>query len=45
MTVRMPSSGRSSASIRSSSSGSPNFMKRPPLQVPTAVCVGSVIAY
>src|SRR3954468_14052751 len=39
----MPSPGRRSAISRSSSSGSPKCMKRPPLQVPTAVCVGSRI--
>src|SRR5215208_5614025 len=43
MTVRMRSSGRSSAARRSSSSGSPKCMKRPPLQVPIAVRVGSGI--
>src|SRR5215217_3192735 len=43
MTVRMRSSGRSSAARRSSSSGSPKCMKRPPLQVPIAVRVGSSI--
>ena len=37
----MPSPGRSSASSRSSSIGSPKCMKRPPLQVPTATCPGS----
>src|SRR4051812_7666985 len=37
----MPSPGRSSAIRRSSSSGSPKCMKRPPLHVPTAVGVGS----
>ena len=45
MTVRMRSSGRSSASRRSSSSGSPKCMKRPPLQVPIAVRVGSGICH
>src|SRR4051794_1574214 len=39
----MPPPGRRSAISRSSSSGSPKRMKRPPLQVPTAVCVGSRI--
>src|SRR3712207_1585123 len=34
----MPSPGRSSATSRSSSSGSPKRMNRPPLQVPTAAC-------
>src|SRR5215210_176040 len=43
MTVRRRSSGRSSATIRSSSSGSPKRMKRPQLQVPIAVRVGSGI--
>src|SRR5215207_8644984 len=43
MTVRSRSSGRSSAARRSSSSGSPKCMKRPPLQVPIAVRVGSSI--
>src|ERR671915_856521 len=43
MTVRMRSSGRSRAARRSSSSGSPKCMKRPPLQVPIAVRVGSGI--
>src|SRR5918994_6906145 len=37
----MPPPGRSRAASRSSSSGSPKCMKRPPLQVPTAVRVGS----
>src|SRR4051794_41246563 len=37
----MPSPGRSSAIRRSSPSGSPKCMKRPPLHVPTAVGVGS----
>src|SRR5215210_6803522 len=41
MTVSTPPPGRTSAASRSSSSGSPKRMKRPPLQVPTAVCVGS----
>src|SRR4051794_421527 len=41
MTVPMPSPGRSRASSRSSSSGSPKCMYRPPLQVPTAVWVRS----
>src|ERR687891_1063403 len=41
MTVRIRSSGRSRAISRSSSSGSPKCMKRPPLQVPIAVRVGS----
>src|SRR5215217_4226750 len=41
MTVRSSPSGRSSAASRSSSSGSPKCMKRPPLQVPIAVRVGS----
>src|SRR3954465_2212507 len=40
----MPSPGRRSAIKRSSSSGSPKCMKRPPLHVPTAVRVGSAIA-
>src|SRR5918998_6946237 len=44
MTVRTRSSGRSNAIRRSSSSGSPKCMKRPPLQVPIAVRVGSGIA-
>jgi hypothetical protein len=44
MTVRRRASGRSRASIASSSSGSPKCMKRPPLQDPIAVRVGSVIA-
>src|SRR5215218_2670217 len=39
----MPSPGRSSASSRSSSSGSPKRIYRPPLQVPTAVVVRSRI--
>src|ERR671914_1797768 len=43
MTVRMRSSGVRSAARRSSSSGSPKCMKRPPLQVPIAVRVGSGI--
>src|SRR5689334_13536514 len=37
----MPLPGRTSASSRSSSSGTPKRMKRPPLQVPTAVWVRS----
>src|SRR6187402_153650 len=45
MTVRRSSSGRSSATMRSSSSGAPKCMKRPPLQVPIAVRVGSGIAF
>src|SRR5829696_7982585 len=40
MTVATPSPGRRSASSRSSSSGSPKRMKRPPLQLPMAVRVG-----
>src|SRR5689334_15224615 len=43
MTVAMPSPGRSSASSRASSTGSPKCMKRPPLQVPTAICPGERI--
>src|SRR3954452_19234164 len=38
MTVAMPSPGRSRASSRASSIGSPNRMNPPPLQVPTAAC-------
>src|SRR5919202_559791 len=41
MTVSIPPPGRSRAISRSSSSGSPNRMKRPPLHVPTAVGVSS----
>src|SRR4051794_20792406 len=37
----MRSPGRSRASSRSSSSGSPKCMNRPPLQVPTAVWLSS----
>src|SRR4051812_15806239 len=46
MTVAMPSPGRSSASRRASSIGSPKRMKRPPLQVPTATCpsIGMTVA-
>src|SRR5208282_825078 len=44
MTVSMPPPGRSRAARRSSPSGSPKCMKRPPLQVPTAVVVGSMLA-
>src|SRR5690242_955410 len=44
MTVPMPFPGRSNAVRRSSSSGAPKCMKRPPLQVPTAVWVSSGIA-
>src|SRR3954471_1579871 len=40
----MPSPGRTRAMKRSSSSGSPKCMKRPPLQVPTAVWVRSATA-
>src|SRR4051794_25145787 len=40
----MPLPGRRRRISRSSSSGSPKCMKRPPLQVPTAVRVGSSIA-
>src|SRR5687768_13781779 len=39
----MPSPGRSIAARRSSSTGSPKCRKRPPLQVPMAVCPGSLI--
>src|SRR5918995_6722931 len=42
MTVSMPPPGRTSATMRSSSRGSPKRMKRPPLHVPTAVRVGSI---
>src|SRR3954454_24261108 len=35
----MPPPGRKTAASRSSSTGSPKCMKRPPLQVPTAVCL------
>src|SRR5271167_2828906 len=42
ITVSMPPPGRSSAVRRSSASGSPKCMKRPPLQVPMAVLVGSM---
>src|SRR5580700_9535561 len=38
----MPSPGRSSVCKRSSESGSPKCMNRPPLQVPIAVVVGSI---
>src|SRR5438128_1416546 len=41
MTVSTLSPGRSSASRRASSRGSPKCMKRPPLHVPRAVWVGS----
>src|ERR1700742_1740002 len=37
MTVAIPSPGRRRAHSRSSSSGSPKCMKRPPLHVPMAV--------
>ena len=40
----MPPPGRSNASRRDSSSGSPKCMKRPPLQVPTAVWPSDRIA-
>src|SRR4051795_6845885 len=43
MTVSIPPPGRTSAASRSSSSGSPKRMKRPPLHVPTAVGVRSCI--
>src|SRR5918996_1104157 len=43
MTVSIPRPGRSSAASRSSSTGSPKRMKRPPLHVPTAVCPGDRI--
>src|SRR5919107_5055894 len=43
MTVPIPPPGRTSAAKRSSSSGSPKRMKRPPLHVPTALGVRSCI--
>ena len=45
ITVDTRSSGRSSAAMRSSSSGSPKCMKRPPLQLPIALRVGSGIRH
>src|SRR5215211_7752405 len=44
MTVAMPSPGRRSSRICSSEISSPKRMKRPPLQVPTAVRPGSAMA-
>src|SRR5919206_4379701 len=41
----IPSPGRSSASRRASSTGSPKCMNRPPLQVPTATCWRSVMPW
>src|SRR5829696_6217855 len=43
MTVPIPPPGRTSALKRSSSSGSPKRMKRPPLHVPTAAGVRSAM--
>src|SRR3954447_11670702 len=44
MTVPIPPPGRRMASRRSSSTGSPKCMKRPPLHVPTAMCSSSAMA-
>src|SRR5271169_4036824 len=41
----MPPPGASSETRRSSSSGSPKCMKRPPLQVPIAVAVGCIAPF